>query len=229
MGTSPSPGWPHLQKTGLERRQRQRRPEQGGVRAGGGQARTESHETSLPSPGRGQKSQIPKMTERPGAGPHPAAPSPGGTRLRLPRPDGQAARPLQEVPHGRAASAPHTSDRGVPGPSPGATRDVICETSMCARALGWRRGREDRRKNLPPRRGSPSQFPTPNSCHVATFPPPSAPARPASGPGSYSRRTQSHSGLLKCECAGSQVLRHKQSAFYSDVPEVGVTPSSTEH
>lgn len=84
MGTSPSPGWPHLQKTGLERRQRQRRPEQGGVRAGGGQARTESHETSLPSPGRGQKSQIPKMTERPGAGTHPAVPSPGGTRLRCP-------------------------------------------------------------------------------------------------------------------------------------------------
>lgn len=214
MGTSPSPGWPHLQKTGLERRQRQRRPEQGGVRAGGGQARTESHETSLPSPGRGQKSQIPKMTERPGAGPHPAAPSPGGTRLRCP---GRTARLHAPSRRCRTDVLPL-----LPTPQTGEYQ---------AHPLAPPGTSSARRASVPGHWAGVEDVTTAErtSLHAGEAPPSSRPPTRATWQPSHSRRTQSHSGLLKCECAGSQVLCHKQSAFYSDVPEVGVTPSSTEH
>lgn len=83
-------------------------------RAGGGQAR--SHMTSLASLGQVLNSQIPKMTERLGAGDTPCCAKPWRGPTALPRPDRQAARLLQEVPHGQAASSPYASD--------GATREA---------------------------------------------------------------------------------------------------------
>lgn len=100
-------------------------------------------------------------------------------------------------------------------PPGGATR------TCCLLSLRLRRGppgrSSERRATMPGHwagvkdvttTGSPSQFPTPNVCHVATFPLPSAPARPASDPGSYSLRSQSHSGLLKRKCAPRNPWSH---------------------